>query len=90
VLDVYLNHGADAHPATVWAVLFWGKPEAEPPGMANLLAFTRQDLVIRYGTPRSESDSGEGTKYLYFHNGLMVWLDAADKVEAYGVYTLQQ
>lgn len=90
LLDVYLTESADGHPATVWAVLFLGKREAEPPGMANLLAFTRQDLVMRYGTPRSESDAGQETRYLYFHNGLIVWLDTAGKVNAYGVYTLQQ
>jgi hypothetical protein len=90
VLDVYLTDGSAGHPAAVWAVLFWGKREAEPPGTADLLAFARQDLVMRYGTPRSESDGGEDTKYLYFHDGLVVWLDADNKVEAYGVYNLQQ
>ncbi len=89
VLDVLLTDGADGHPAAVWGVLFWGEPEAEPPGIANLLTFTRQDLLMRYGTPSSESDGGQDAKYLYFRNGLMVWLDA-DKVRAYGVYAPQQ
>jgi hypothetical protein len=86
VLDVYFTDGTDEHTGTVWAVLYWGKLEAEPPGMANLLAFTQQDLVMRYGTPKYERDSGQDTKYVYFRDGLMVWLDAAGKVKAYGVY----
>jgi membrane associated rhomboid family serine protease len=89
VLDVYLTEGANGHSPIVWAILFWGKREAEPPGIANLLAFTRQDLLMRYGTPRSESDRGRDAKYLYFRNGIIVWLDA-DKVRAYGVYAPQQ
>jgi membrane associated rhomboid family serine protease len=85
LLDIYLIDGADRGPARVWAVLFWGKVDAEPPGLPNLLAFNRQDLVLRYGQPTSEGDGGQGSKYLYFRNGIMVWLEA-DKVGAYGVY----
>jgi len=87
VLDVRLTDGADGRPATVWAVLFWGELEAEPRGIANLLAC--QDLVMRYGTPCFESNGGHDAKYLYFPNGLMVWLDAG-KVGAYGVYAPQR
>jgi hypothetical protein len=89
-LGVYFSDGAEGHPATVWAIRFLGKREAEPPGIPNLLAFTRQDLVMRYGLPTSESDGGENTRYLYFQNGLITWLDRADKVMAYGVYTTPQ
>lgn len=88
VLDVRLTEGTEGHPAAVWAVLYYGEPNAEPPGIANLLAFTRQDLLMRYGTPRSENGD-EDSKYLFFGNGLMVRLDA-DKVRGYGVYVPQR
>jgi hypothetical protein len=57
--------------------------------MADLLAFTRQDLIARYGKPRSEYDSDQNARYLYFQNGLIVELEV-DKVKAYGVYIAQQ
>jgi membrane associated rhomboid family serine protease len=87
VLDVRLTDGTDGHPAAVWAILYWGEPKAEPPGIANLLAFTRRDLLMRYGAPRSESGDPD-SRYLYFPNGLIVGLDA-DKVTTYGVYVPQ-
>jgi len=89
LLDVYFTDSSGESPARVWAVLFWGKRDAEPQSMANLLTFSRQDLVMRYGSPVSEADAGENSRYLYFGNGIMVYLER-DKVIAYGVYTLQQ
>ena len=58
-------------------------PPIDP--MANLLTFSRQDLVFRYGTPVFENDPG-GSGYLYFSNGILAMLEA-DKVRAYGVYS---
>ena len=66
-------------------MLLWGKPDAEPQGVPNLLGFTRQDLVLRYGEAVRESDGGRGSRYLYLSNGILVYLEP-DKVRAYGVY----
>ena len=89
LVEAYFKDSPNGSPATVWAVLYWGKREAEPAGMADLLAFTRQDLIARYGKPRSDYDSDQDASYLYFQNGLIVELEA-DKVKAYGVYIPQQ
>lgn len=48
LLDVALIDSSDPSRARVWAVLFWGKPDAEPPGVFNLLGFTRQ--IWYFGT----------------------------------------
>lgn len=86
VLEADFQASPDGSPATVWAILFWGKSEAEPAGMADLLALTPQDLIARYGSPKVENDSDRHTSYLYFRNGIIVELEV-DKVRAYGVYT---
>ncbi len=86
VLDVYFADGGDGHTARVGAVVFLGKVEAEPPGVPNLLGFTRRDLIIRYGRPKAVREGGRSTSYLFFQNGLVVWLDKTEKVGAYGVY----
>jgi rhomboid family protein len=85
VLEAHFRESPAAHPATVWAVLFWGSPEAAPPGMTNLLGFTRQGLIARYGSPRAASGPDQDTGYLYFRNGIMVMLRDG-KVTGYGVY----
>jgi Rhomboid family len=89
ILDVYFNERSDQGPARVWGVLFVGKPEAEPAGLSNLMGFTRQDLLVRYGAPAGEYAGRPGSQYVYFHNGILVWLDA-DKVRAYGVWERRQ
>ena len=70
-------------------MLFVGKREAEPAGVSNLMGFTRQDLLVRYGAPAGEYAGRPGSQYVYFHNGILVWLDA-DKVRAYGVWERRQ
>ena len=88
-MDVYLTERSAQGPVRVWAVLFVGRPDAEPPGVSNLMGFTRQDLVVRYGGPAFENAGTRDSRYLYFRNGIMVWLEAG-KVRSYGVYSLQR
>ncbi|MBV8144490.1 MAG: rhomboid family intramembrane serine protease [Gammaproteobacteria bacterium] len=83
LVDVFIRSDADGR-AAVWAIVFWGKPEAEPPGMANLLEFSSADLTMRYGAPRFANAGGDA-RYLYFSNGIIAWM-ADDKVRGYGVY----
>jgi len=90
LLEVYFTPDANSHPGTVWTIYFSGKPEAAPPGLANLLDFSRQDLVMRYGNPRYDLEGDHGRRYVYFYNGLVVTLNAVGKVEAYGVYAPQR
>jgi hypothetical protein len=85
VLDIYLKDAADGSSARVSAVLYWGKEDAEPAGMPNLLGLTHADLLLRYGAPTAERNAGQGPQYIFFRNGIVVWLEA-NKVEAYGVY----
>jgi rhomboid protease GluP len=89
IVDVYLTERSAQGPVRVWAVLFVGRPDAEPPGVSNLMGFTRQDLVVRYGGPAFENAGTRDSRYLYFRNGIMVWLEAG-KVRSYGVYSLQR
>jgi membrane associated rhomboid family serine protease len=89
ILDVYLSERSDRGPARVWGVLFVGKADAEPAGVSDLMGFTRQDLLVRYGVPAGEYAGRPGSQYVYFHNGILVWLDA-DKVRAYGVWERRQ
>jgi len=89
ILDVYLTERSDQSPPRVWGVLFVGKPDAEPSGLSDLMGFTRQDLLVRYGVPAGEYAGRAGSRYVYFHNGILVWLDA-DKVRAYGVWERRQ
>jgi membrane associated rhomboid family serine protease len=83
ILDVVLTDTSEA--GTVWAVIFWGEPAAEPPGISNLVGFNREDLVFRFGEPTGQgSDSQQ--KYLYFGNGVVVALRGGTVI-AYGIYT---
>jgi hypothetical protein len=86
VVEVDFQDFADGTPPAVWAIVYWGEVGSEPPGMASLLGFTRQDLVARYGAPWRETDVGDNERYLYFLNGIVV-SSKADKVQAYGLYT---
>jgi membrane associated rhomboid family serine protease len=81
---VFQNSGQGASPI-VWAVFYWGRHAAEPPGLPDLLDFSREDLVARYGNPTREDGAGGGWGYLFFQNGLSVSLEA-NKVKGYGVY----
>ena len=83
VLDVFLNDSPGS--PRVWGVAFYGKRDAEPPGVSNLLGYTRQDLLLWYGQPSYEGSSGHNYTYLYFDNGIMVSLQEG-KVRGYGVY----
>ena len=85
ILDVYLTERSAEGPARVWGVLYVGKPDAQPAGVSNLMGFSRRDLQVRYGVPTAEYGGRAGSQYVYFHNGILVWLDA-DKVGAYGVW----
>jgi membrane associated rhomboid family serine protease len=85
LLEVRFTNGSAGEPPRVWGVMFWGRREAEPPGLADLLPLSRQGLQARYGRPRSEQAVGPDDTYLYFWNGLMVFLEAG-RVKAYGVY----
>jgi len=85
LLEVRFTNGSAGEPARVWGVMFWGRREAEPPGLADLLPLSRQGLEARYGRPRSEQAVGPDDTYLYFWNGLMVFLESG-RVKAYGVY----
>ena len=85
LLEVRFTNGSAGNPARVWGVMFWGRREVEPPGLADLLPLSRQGLEARYGHPKAEQSVGPDATYLYFGNGIMVFLDA-DRVKAYGVY----
>lgn len=86
VLEVGFRIPRSGGPETVWAVLFWGSLEAEPPGMADLLPLSRRDLEARYGRPGSEKAAGPNASYVFFSNGVMVFLEAG-RVKAFGVYS---
>jgi len=85
LLDVYFTDNPDKELRNVRVVLFSGKREAEPRGMANLLGRKRQYLVRQFGEPVHEEGAGPHSRYLYFPNGIIVML-AADTSVAYGIY----
>jgi membrane associated rhomboid family serine protease len=89
VVEIAFQKPADGKSASVWAILYWGDVGSEPSGLANLLGFSREDLVVRYGTPSGDAAVGDDQPYLYFRNGILVSLRAG-KVQAYGVYTPAQ
>jgi membrane associated rhomboid family serine protease len=86
VMEVDFQDSPGGAPPVVWAIVYWGESGAEPPGMASLLGFSRQDLIARYGAPWRESDVGTDERYLFFRNGILV-SSKRDKVQAYGLYT---
>lgn len=85
ILDVGLRETSHGATPVVWEVLYWGGHGTEPHGLPDLLDFSREDLIARYGSPISEDHPGDYWGYLFFENGLAVSLEA-NKVKAYGVY----
>lgn len=85
LLDVYLNDNSVEELRDVRMVLFSGKREAEPRGMASLLGRKRQYLTRQFGEPIYEEGAGPRERYLYFANGIIA-LIAADTTIAYGIY----
>jgi membrane associated rhomboid family serine protease len=85
LLDVFLTDHSSKQPDAVSAVLYTGKPAAEPPGLPDLLGLNREELTSRLGAPFSEEDAGSGTRYLYFRNGVFVWFSEGKSI-GYGLY----
>jgi membrane associated rhomboid family serine protease len=85
LLEVLFTNGSEGAPAIVWGVMFWGTRDGEPPELFDLLPLTRDGLEARYGRPTSERRVGPTSTYLYFANGIMVYL-ISERVAAYGVY----
>jgi len=88
LLDVYFTDNPVEELREVRAVLFSGKREAEPPGLANLLGRKRQSLVQQFGAPVSEGKAGPRGQYLYFRNGILAWLSSGTTI-GYGLYALR-
>jgi hypothetical protein len=89
VLEVVFTNPAVPVAPTARAVVFWGRREAEPPEMADLLPLNRQGLEARYGRPMSDTPVPPNSNYLYFGNGIVVFLEA-DRVQGYGVFSPAQ
>jgi membrane associated rhomboid family serine protease len=85
LLEVLLTRSSDHRSPRVWGVEYLGKPDAEPPGMPNLIGFTAADVMLRYGAPAHQTSPRENYAQMYFSNGMMVWLERG-KVKGYGVY----
>lgn len=85
VLDVYLTDKADNDSREVAYVLYSGKREAAPTGLAYLVGRTRQSLVRKYGEPVSQESAGPHAQYLYFRNGVAVLL-VSDTAMSYGIW----
>jgi membrane associated rhomboid family serine protease len=85
LLEVVFTTPEVPNAPIVRAVVFWGRREAEPPEMADLLPLNRDGLEARYGRPRGDRTVAPNFTYLYFANGIVVCLEG-DRVKAYGVF----
>ena len=84
LLDVYFSDNPVEESRDVRAVVFAGRPEAVPRGLANLLGHKRQYLVRQFGEPVSETSAGPDGQYLYFGNGVCALLHSGTTI-SYGV-----
>lgn len=89
LLDVFFSDATGAEAHRVSMVMFGGKREAEPAGMAKLLGRTRQSLVRQYGEPVSQSNVGPRAQYLYFRNGIAA-LVVSDVTKNYGIWDAEK
>jgi Domain of Unknown Function with PDB structure (DUF3857)/Transglutaminase-like superfamily len=85
ILDVYLTDQRDDDSREVVYLVYSGKREAAPAGLTYLVGRTREYLVRQYGEPMSEVSVDPHGQYLYFRNGIAVFI-VSDKIISYGIY----
>jgi hypothetical protein len=90
VITVFFSHPSQRETGLVSAVEFTGHDQTSaPPEIPYLNSLKTRDVIKKYGEPITTRSAPDGTKLLWFHNGVYIGTHN-DAVYRYGIFDHKQ